>query len=153
MRRTKRLIVVGLLALVASVAGQATASTHAGTFVRCSWHTQAQGYRYQVQGTAVGPVKCNRPFGSGRYHGRYRARVTPPTASETGSSKLSFKTGTVQGNYHISGRFSGSTHYPGVLRILSGSGRFKHATGSLKISCVVHIPTEACQASGTLNGI
>jgi hypothetical protein len=149
---TKRLIVVGLLALVASAAG-ATAATQNGTFVRCSWHTHAQGYRYQVQGTAVGSVKCSRPFGTGRYSGRYRARVTPPTASETGSSKLSFKAGTVHGSYRISGRFSGSTHYPGVLRISGGTGRFKHATGTLKISCVVHIPTEACQGSGTLKGI
>lgn len=150
MRASKKLLFIGLLAVVASAIGQASAAPRAGTSVRCSWQTHAQSEWYRVQGTAVGSVTCSRPLGAGRYHGSYRARVTPPTASETGSSKLAFKAGTVAGSYRVSGAFSGSTHYLGMLRVLGGTGQFKHVTGTLRISCVIHVPTESCHASGTL---
>ena len=86
----------GLLTSVAFVIGQASAASPPGTSLQCSWHTHftSQGYRYK--GALVGAVKCSHPFGKGVYHGRYRDNIREPTAaSETGSSKLSFKAGTV----------------------------------------------------------
>jgi hypothetical protein len=153
MRAAERLIFAGLLTVVMSVVGQASAATPAGTSVQCSWQAEAQGVAYRYEGTMLGSVKCSRPFGHGRYHSRYEAKITLPTVSEAGSSKLSFKTGTVRGNYQISGTWSGLTHYPGKFHIMGGTGQFRHLAGTLRISCIVHVPFEACNASGTVTGI
>ena len=154
MRATRKVMLLGLLTAVASVIGQASAASPAATSVQCAWHARTKGpYRYK--GTLAGSVRCSRPFGKGSYNERYRDNITPPTGSETGSSKLSFKAGTVRGTYMLPpAMISGTAHYPGTFRITGGSRQFKHVSGTLHMNCL-HIvpPTEDCTASGTVTGI
>ncbi len=155
MRATGKVMLLGLLTAVASVIGQASAATPAGSSVRCSWHAHTEGQAYRYEGTVVGSVTCSRPFGKGSYHERYRDNITPPTGSETGSSRLSFKAGTVRGTYTLpSAMISGTAHYPGTFHITGGTRRFKHVRGTLHISCMHLVPpTVDCTASGNVSGI
>jgi hypothetical protein len=79
------------------------------------------------QGALVGSVTCGPPLGRGSYHGRYRDHVVPfPwTGSETGSSKLSFRAGTVRGTYALPPHpISGTAPFHGTftsLAVPSGS--------------------------------
>ena len=154
MRPARKIVLVGLLIAVASLAAQASAATHGGTSVRCSWRAPTQGTWYSVDGTRAGPVKCSAPLGTGRYRARYRDRVTPPTASETAWPSLSFQPGTFRGSFRVSATFSPQPyHYHGVLRISGGTGQYKHVAGTLHLSCTVRVSQETCRASGTLAGI
>lgn len=154
MRATRNVVLLGLLTAVASVIGQASAASPAGTTVHCSWHAHTKGpYRYK--GTIVGSVVCSRPLGKGSYRERYRDNITLPTGSETGSSKLSFKAGSVRGTYVLpAATVSGTADYPGTFHITGGSGHFTHLSGTLHMRCHHLVPpTEDCTASGIVTGI
>jgi hypothetical protein len=154
MRGTTKLVLLALSVAIASVAAQASAAGHAPTSVRCSWQAPTQGTWYSVDGTRAGPVTCSAPLGTGRYHARYRDRVTPPTASETASPRLSFQAGTVEGRCRISGTFLPRPyHYHGIMHVSGGTGRFEHVTGTLRLSCTVRVSQETCRAIGSLTGI
>jgi hypothetical protein len=155
MRATRKVVLLGVLTAVASVIGQASAASPAATSVQCSWHAHIKGQVYQYKGALVGSVTCGNPFGKGSYHGRYRDNITPPTGSETGSSKLSFNAGTVRGTYTLPpATISGTARYAGTFRVTGGTGRFKHVSGTLHMSCAHLVPpTEACTVSGTVTGI
>jgi hypothetical protein len=105
----------------------------------------------------VGSVRCGHPFGKGSYHGRYRDNVTPSplTGSEAGSSKLSFKAGTVRGSYTIGqAPISGTAPYHGTFHMTGGTGRFKHVRGTLNMTCAHRIPPLTdCTLSGPVSGI
>jgi hypothetical protein len=152
MRASRTLALVGSLAAAACIVGQASAANGAATFTRCTWHARVQGGIYTVRGAMVGSVKCTKPLGAGGFHARYRDNITPPTASETASPRFSLRSGTLRGSLQVSGIMV-TTHYQGVFHITGGSERFKHASGSLHLSCVVHPPFETCTASGAIAGI
>jgi hypothetical protein len=109
------------------------------------------------RGALLGSVSCGRPLGKGSYHGQYRDNVTtsPFTGSETGTSKLSFKAGTVRGTYMVDrAPIAGTAPFHGTLHVTGGTGRFKHASGTLKITCVHHVPPLTdCTVSGPVTGI
>ena len=156
MRAIGWVVILGVLTSVASVIGQASAASPPATSVQCSWHTRitSEGYRYK--GGLVGAVRCSHPFGKGVYHGRYRDNIREPTAaSETGSSKLSFNAGTVRGTYMLGpATIAGTARYQGTFHITDGTGRFRHVSGTLHMSCAHRVPpTVACRVSGPITGI
>jgi hypothetical protein len=156
MRATRWVVLLGVLTPVAFVIAQASAAGPPATSVQCSWHAHitSEGYRYK--GALVGAVRCSHRFGRGAYHGRYRDNIREPTtASETGSSKLSFKAGTVRGTYMLGpATISGTARYQGKFHITDGTGRFTHVSGTLHMSCAHRVPpTVACTVSGPVTGI
>lgn len=151
MSLVRKVLLAGLVGAVTMVVAQASAATDGGRFVRCSWRV-SDGYPYRGQGTQVGHTTCAKPLGNGHYHGTYKDTVDPPTAGETTSLRVSFKAGTVYGNYELSGVLD-TTRYHGTLTITGGTRRFRHATGTLQMSCVATVPIIRCKASGTLTGI
>jgi len=151
---TRKVVLVAVLTAVASVVGPASAAAPAGISVQCSWHAPTQGSHYSVDGTRAGPITCGTPLGTGRYRARYRDRLTPPTASEAASPRLSFQTGTVHGSFRVSGTFSSQPyHYHGTFHTSGGTGQFKHVAGTLQVSCTIRTTDETCRASGRLAGI
>jgi hypothetical protein len=120
-------------------------------------HTQLKTGQISDKGALVGSVTCGHAFGKGSYHGRYRDSVTPSplTGSETGSSKLSFRAGTVRGAYTIRrAPISGTAPYRGTFHMTGGTGRFKHVSGTLNMTCAHRIPPLAdCTVSGPVSGI
>ena len=157
MRASRWLVLVGLLTAIASGIGQASAASPAATSVRCSLRAQLETGQISDQGTLVGFIKCGHPFGKGSYHGRYRDNVVPfPfTGSETGSSKFSFKPGTVRGTYTLPpARISGTAPFHGTFHITGGTRLFKHVSGTLNMTCAHRIPPLTdCTLSGPVNGI
>jgi hypothetical protein len=143
-----------LLIAVASVVGQASAATQAGSFVRCSWSTRSPRW-LSVQGPRVGSVACSQPFGTGRYHGTHQARLTPPTWNESNHSTLSFKNGSVLGRYRLVGTWNPTSaqHVTGRFTITGGTAQFQHVIGTLRVRCTYAPPDETCRASGTVKGI
>ena len=125
--------------------------------MRCSLHAQLKTGQISNKGALVGSVTCGHPFGKGGYHGHYRDYVIPSplTGSEAGSSKLSFKAGIVRATYTIGqARLSGTAPYHGTFHISGGTGRFKHVSGTLKMTCAHRIPPLTdCTVSGPLSGI
>ena len=155
MRAVKAVALLGLLTAAASVIGQASAAGSARTSVRCSLHAHLTAPLAQT-GAIVGSVTCGHSIGKGRYDGRYRDNVAHwPTVSETGSSKLSFKTGTIRGTYTLGPALaSGLAPYHGTFHISGGTGRLKHVTGTLKMSCAHRIPAlTRCTLSGSVAGV
>jgi hypothetical protein len=109
------------------------------------------------EGALIGSVRCGQPFGKGSYHGRYRDKVNPWPfiGSETGSSKLSFKAGTVRGTYTLppSPVFA-TAPFQGSFHITRGTGRFRHLSGTLNMICVHDIPPLThCTLLGPVTGI
>ena len=156
MRAIKLVALLGFLTAAASVTGLASAAGSATTSVRCSVRAQLTAPLAET-GALVGSVTCGHPFGKGRYHGRYRDKVNPSpvTASETGSSKLSFKAGTVRGTYTLrQAPISGTAPYHGTFHITGGTGRLKHVTGTLDMTCAHRIPPlTRCTMSGSVSGV
>ena len=157
MRAIKAVVLLGFLTVLACVIGQAAAASAATTSVRCSLHAQLKTGQLSEKGALVGSVTCGHPFGNGGYHGRYRDKVIPSplSASEAGSSNLSFNAGTVRGTYVIGqAPLSGTAPYHGTFHIIGGTGRFKHVSGTLKMTCAHHAPPlTACTVSGPASGI
>jgi hypothetical protein len=151
MSHIRALALAGLLSAVVMVVAQASAATDGGRFVRCSWRV-SDGYPYRGQGIQTGHVTCGRPFGKGRYHGKYKDTVDPPTAGETTSVRISLKAGTVHGSYQVSGVLE-TTKYHGTLTITGGTGRFRHVAGTMQLSCIATVPIVRCKAFGSLTGI
>ena len=156
-RATRKVVLLASLAAVASVIGQASAASSVATSARCSVHAGYQTGQVSGKGAMVGSVRCGRPLGKGSYHGRYRDNVNPSpfTGMETGSSKLSFRAGTIRGTYTIDqGPISGTAPWQGTFHITGGSRRFKHVAGTLKMSCAHRIPPLSdCTMSGPVSGI
>ena len=124
MRATRTVVLVGFLAAVASVIGQASAASSAATSVRCSLHAHLKS-GLSDRGALVGSVGCGHRFGKGSYQGRYREHVEPSslTGGETGSSKFSFKAGTVRGTYALPpARISGPRRSAGLFISLAVPG-------------------------------
>ena len=157
MRVTRTVVLLGSVIAVASVIGQASAAAPAGRSARCAVHAGLANGQIAPQGGLVGSVSCGRPFGKGSYHGRYRDNVSPSpfTGSETGSSKLTFKAGTVRGTYMVpTASVSGTAPYHGTFRITGGSRRFTQLRGTLKMTCRHRIPVLTdCTLSGPISGI
>ena len=152
MRATKTVIVIGLLSAVASIIGPASAAAPARVSVRCSFKLHDASSIYKVQGTyRGGSATCSKPLGKGKYSGAYHDMVAQ-TSSERGTSKLSFKTGTIHGKYKISGLFI-KRRYNGQLHITGGTGQFKNARGTLTLRCTKDPPDGSCMANGSLGGI
>jgi hypothetical protein len=156
MRTTRTVVLLGLLTAVASVIGQASAASPASSPVRCSLRAYVANGQISNQGAMVGSISCGRPFGKGSYHGRYRDHVMPSPfiGSETGSSKLSFKAGTVRGTYTIDrAPIAGTAPFHGTFHVTGGTGRFRHVGGTLSMTCVHHVPPLTdCTVSGPLTG-
>lgn len=157
MRVTGKAMLDGFLVTLAALVGPAAAAAPSRTLVQCSWHAQNQNPFSDARGTQRGSVRCSDPLGKGGYRSRYRDTImftTPLTSSQKGSSNLVFKSGTVRGTYALRpGVFSGKTHYHGTFHITGGTGEFKHARGTLHMTCTVHVPEQACTASGPVSGI
>ena len=155
MRAVKAVALLALLTAAASVIGQASAVGLATTAVRCSLRSHLTAPLAQT-GALAGSVTCGHPFGKGSYHGRYRDNVAHwPTASETGSSKLSFKAGSVRGTYTLGpARVTGIAPYHATFHITGGTGQFKHVTGTLDMTCAHRIPPlTRCTMSGSVSGV
>jgi hypothetical protein len=157
MRATRKVVLLGVLAAAVSVVGQASAASSAATSVRCSLHASLKSGQISAQGALIGTVRCGDPLGKGSYHGRYRDLVVPSplSGSETGSSRLSFKAGTVRGTYKIGqALISGNAPYHGTFHVTGGTGRFKHVSGTLRMTCAHWIPPLTdCAVSGPVTGI
>jgi hypothetical protein len=155
--RATRIVMVLGLAAAASFIGQASAASRTVSAVRCSLRASLKSGNLSSTGILVGSVSCGHPLGQGSYHGRYRDYVVPwPfTGSETGSSKLSFDTGTVRATYKIAqAPISGTAPYHGTFHITGGTGRFKHASGTLRMTCSHRIPPLTdCTVRGPVSGI
>jgi hypothetical protein len=63
-----------------------------------------------------------------------------------------FPTGALLGASRVSGDFQ-AQRYRGVFRVTGGTGRFAHATGTLRLRCTIRTTKETCHVSGTLAGI
>jgi len=146
-----------LLAAVAFVIGQASAASPRATSERCSLHAHLETGQISDRGVLVGSVRCGQPLGNGSYYGRYRDNVAPfpLTGSETGSSSLSFKAGTVRGTYTLpAAPISGTAPFRGTFQITRGTRRFKHVSGTLNMTCAHRIPALTdCTLSGLVSGI
>jgi len=156
MRGIGWVLLLGVLTLTASVAGYASAASPPAASVRCSWHGHITSRGYRYRGALVGAVRCGSRFGKGVYRGRYEDNVREPTAAtETGSTKLSFKTGTVRGTYMLGpATIAGTARYHGTFHITAGSGRFRHVSGTLLMTCAHRVPpTVACTISGPVAGL
>jgi hypothetical protein len=157
MRTPKKIAVAGLLAAVPFVVGQASAATQAATSMHCSLHAQLKSGQISEQGVLIGSVSCGQPFGKGSYDGRYRDHVNPSpfTGGETGSSKFSLKAGSVLGRYAVSqAPIAGTAPWRGKFHITGGSGQFKHARGTLNMTCAHWIPALTdCTLSGPVRGV
>lgn len=157
MRATAWLVLLGVFTAASSVIGQASAASPATTAMRCSLHAYLKSGQISDKGALIGSVKCGHPFGNGSYHGRYMETVVPSTftGSETGTSKLSFKAGTVRGTYTLPpAPVFGTAPFHGTFEIAGGTGRFKHVSGTLNMTCVHHIPPlTQCTLSGPVTGI
>jgi hypothetical protein len=156
MGAAKKLGLVGLLAALVATVGTASAASHHGVRVRCSFQMRDTA-PYHPKGTyrgGPGSVNCTQPLGKGRYAGKYQDTVVtfPTNAYETGTSKLRLKDGTVLGRYRSSGNFQAEKMH-GVMHISGGSGSFRHATGKLRLECTKHVPNAECHGSGILSGI
>ena len=155
LRAVKAVAILGLLTAVASVVGQASAAGSVTTAVRCSLRAHLTAPLAQT-GAIIGSVTCGHSIGKGRYNGRYRDNVAHwPTVSETGSSKLSFKSGSIRGTYTLGPALaSGLAPYRGTFHITGGTGRLKHATGTLDMTCAHRIPAlTRCTMSGSVAGV
>jgi hypothetical protein len=157
MRTTKAVVLLGLLTAGAGVIGQASAASPATRSVRCALHASIKTGQIAPTGALVGSVSCGRRFGIGSYHGRYRDNVMPSpfVGSEAGSSKLSFEAGTIRGTYAIGQTLISSTApYHGTFHITGGTRRFRHVSGTLKMTCAHRIPALTdCTMSGPVSGI
>ena len=60
-------------------------------------------------------------------------------AGETTSLRLSLKSGTVCGSCQLSGVLE-TTKYHGTLTITGGTGRVRHVTGTMQLSCIATVP-------------
>ena len=157
MRVIRQVVVLGSLVAVAAMIGQASAASSVATSALCSVHAGYQTGQVSDKGVMVGSVTCGRPLGNGSYRGRYRDNVNPSPFSgmETGSSKLSFKAGMVRGRYTINrAPISGTAPFHGTFHITGGTGRFKHVSGTLRMTCAHRIPPLTdCALSGPVTGI
>ncbi len=157
MRAIRTVTLLGLLTAVGSVVGQASAARPARTSVRCSLHASLKSGQISTEGALVGSVTCGRPLGKGSYHGRYRDSVTPSpfTGGETGSSRLTFKAGSIRGTYALGPvPLSGTAPYRTTFHMTGGTGRFKRVSGTLKMTCSHRIPPLSdCTLSGPVSGI
>ena len=151
MSLVRKALLAGMVGAVTMVVAQASAVTEGGRFVRCSWRV-SDGYPYRGHGRQVGHAACGKPLGKGRYHGKYKDTVNSPMAGEAASVTLSFKAGRVHGRYRVTGILA-STKYHGTLTISGGTGRFRHAAGTMQLRCTATVPIVTCRASGTLTGI
>src|SRR5438270_3979070 len=145
MQAAKRVVLVGMLMMVASTVAQASAANQSGTFIRCSWRAQDQGY-LKPQGIQLGVAHCGSPLGAGHFRGTFHNTVHLRQAAESGALRLVFATGSVHASYRVSGLLQHAT-YRGTLRISGRSGRLKHALGALQITCS-GVWTVVCHASG-----
>ncbi len=157
MRTSRTVGLLGLLAAAGSMIGQASAASPATTYVRCSLHAHVASGQLNNHGAQRGSVRCGRPLGKGSYHGQYRDFITPSpfTGGETGSSRLSFESGTLRGTYAVDRTLIASnTPFRGTLHITGGTGRFTHASGTLKMTCLHRIPPlTSCIVSGPVSGL
>src|SRR5581483_5245013 len=129
MRSARNVVLAGLLTALVTVIGQASAASPASTSMRCHVHAKLKNGQESTEGALVGFVTCSRPIGKGSYSGSYRDHLDPSSfvGSETGSSKLSFKAGTVRGTYRIRpALLSGTAPFHGTFHITGGTRRFKH---------------------------
>lgn len=156
MRAARKVVLVGLLAVVACAIGQASAASSATTSVRCSLNAHLKS-GLSDRGALAGSVGCGHRFGKGSYQGRYREHVEPSslTGGETGSSKFSFNAGTVRGTYVLPpAPIAGTAAFHGTFHISGGTGRFKHVSGTLTMTCAHRIPLlTRCALSGPVTGI
>jgi hypothetical protein len=157
MPATRKVVLFGVLAAVTSVIGQASAASPATTAVRCSWHTYLKNGQISDRGTIVGSVSCGDRFGKGSYNGRYRNKVNPYPfiGSETGSSRLTFMAGSVRGTYKVGPTaISGTAPYRGMFHITGGTGKFRHISGTLRLTCTHSIPPITdCTVAGPATGV
>ncbi len=122
--------------------------------MRCSVRAHLTAPLAQT-GALAGSATCGRAFGKGSYRGRYRDDVAHwPTVSETGSGRLSFKTGSIRGTYKLGPALaSGTAPYRGTFHITGGTGRLGHMRGTLDMTCTHQIPPLThCTISGSLSG-
>ncbi len=155
MRASKAVALLGCFVVAASVIAQASAAGSATTHVRCAVRAHLTAPLAQT-GAIAGSVNCGHALGKGSYHGRYRDNVAHwPTVSETGSSKLSFKTGSIRGSYALGPALAtGLAPYRGTFHITGGTGRLKHVTGTLVMTCAHRIPPlTRCTVSGSVSGV
>ena len=146
---------LGLLIAAAAANGQASSARPPKTSLRWDLKAHLTASLHQTGGLA-GSVRCGHAFGKGSYRGRYRDDVTHwPTVTETGTSKLTFKSGTIRGTYQIGpAPVARITPWHGKLHITGGTGRFKHVSGTLTLTCAHRIPPLThCTLSGSVSGI
>ena len=93
----------------------------------------------KLSGFSFGFIKCSAPFGKGVQSSTYHATVNPKTGAATnrGSYKNWFDTGTVSGTFSLTGRYNSPTAgtFKGTVTVAGGTGAFVGATGIGKLTC------------------
>jgi len=93
----------------------------------------------KLSGFSFGFIKCSAPFGNGVQSSTYHATVNPQTGAATnrGSYKNWFDTGTAFGTFSLTGRYTSPTTatFKGTVTVAGGTGAFVGATGIGKLTC------------------
>ena len=129
-------IVVSIAAVIAVVAGNATAART--TTVPCRFKLTSQVPPTDTSGVDFGFVTCGKPFGKGvQYDALKETLTSTTTASSRGSFTDYFGTGTTHGTFALAVKLTGpkTATYRGPLKITGGTGAFSKADGSATIRC------------------
>ena len=93
----------------------------------------------RLSGFSFGFIKCSAPFGNGVQSSTYHATVNPKTGAATnrGSYKNWFDTGTAFGTFSLTGRYTSPTTatFRGTVTVAGGTGAFAGETGVGKLTC------------------
>jgi hypothetical protein len=128
---------VALAIACAGLGSSAIAAPSAEKKVTCTLHLQSLAAPSDPTGEAFGTSSCSGVFGSGLMHLNYTATTTSATtASVTGPFKQYYDTGTVHGTFKLTlnATASGAVTYTGTATISGGTGAYKLARGSGKLT-------------------
>ena len=141
-----------VFALGAGVAGAKPSAKPGakGTKFSCTETSYSQSYP-STSGFGFGLLKCSKSFGEGVQYSTFSESIIGTQVKVSGTFKNFFDNGTVDGTYGLSGTLSsGPITTSGPLKITGGTGAYKHAKGSGKLTCTTNNggKTYTCTATG-----
>jgi len=145
------LIATAGVLVVAGAGGAAAKGGAKATKVRCTATTYNQSYP-NLSGFSFSVLKCSMPFGAGVQQATYNESVVGTTSTASGTFKDFHDLGTVHGTYTLSGTLgTGAITASGLLKISGGTGAFKGAKGTAKLTCTTTDggKTYTCTSTGT----
>lgn len=138
--KAKKTLIVASLSVIAALAvgvGSGSALITRPRKVTCKVQSTSQSPG-KLTGYDLGFVNCPPPGGGkGLHYDTFKNTVIPPNkVSGQGTFKEYFDSGTVHGTYRLGGTFVGTSGTAsGPLKVLGGTGAFRHMTGSGKLTC------------------